>query len=315
MIYINVAKLGTEVQDLTSIVDRQLFEVLVHEQFHALGISGYAFEEWLNPTTHTPYGTTNVPLYNISRSEYPRKVIQILHTPKLHELMKERLGIEYFEDNENWPVGVEIEDTGGGGTAGSHWEGRTFYTEVMIGTMLGWTSISPVSLSALWDTGWYWPNMNLAEPLVWGDYRSIIGAKALDFKDFITKPPALNWPWHYVAHNQNQMENMSCTFDHRYRGTAVGTVRDCGGRTDQECSYPEFYDPENIGYYGSGSLDYTLITRAYSNGNCRNSSMNEEIKGGYFGPVEHWKSEENQLQRPPPISKSNSQIHSSPGIH
>jgi hypothetical protein len=283
VINVNIAKLGTEIQSFTSMVDRELFEVLVHEQFHALGISGRAFEKWLNPNTHNAYGT-NVPLYNISRSQYPQKVIQILHTPKLHELMKERLGIEYFENNVSWPVGVEIEDSGGTGTVGSHWEGRTFYTEVMIGTTFGWASISPVSLSALWDTGWYWPNMSLAEPLLWGDYRSIIGAKVSDFKNFVTQPPALNWPWHYVAHSQSQMQNMRCTFDHRYGGDVTRYFRNCVGITTDECAFPEFYDPGNIGYYGIRNLDYTLITTPYSNVNCRNPSHGDGMSGDYFGP-------------------------------
>jgi hypothetical protein len=104
--------------------------------------------------------------------------------------MAERLVIEYFENNENWPIGVESEDTGGTGTAGSHWEGRKFYSELMIGTAFGSGSISPVSLAALEDMGWYWANMSLAEPLLRGDYRAIIGATPADFAGFVTQLPA-----------------------------------------------------------------------------------------------------------------------------
>jgi len=66
-------------------------------------------------------------------------------------------------------VGGEMENYGGSGTAGSHWEKRTVNNEFMSGT----SASSPVMFSAMTlalfeDTGWYKPNYGVAGHLPWG---------------------------------------------------------------------------------------------------------------------------------------------------
>jgi hypothetical protein len=51
--------------------------------------------------------------------------------------------------------GIELEDQGGVGTAGSHWESRVMYGDYMIGESIDENIISEITLALLEDSGWY----------------------------------------------------------------------------------------------------------------------------------------------------------------
>ena len=110
---LNLAAIPKKVQDVSTVGDRGFFEVALHEMCHVLGISE-PFTDWRNVTVE---GTTiNAPKYTgeiMYTMTTAGKKMTILHTPKLHALMAERLGFEYFYGRSHWPVGVEIEDGGG----------------------------------------------------------------------------------------------------------------------------------------------------------------------------------------------------------
>jgi hypothetical protein len=252
---VNMAAVPSSAQTVSTTGDRQFFETLLHELFHALGISGSAFQYWLNPTTHAAYGTT-LPFYTYT--DTTGKTFNILHTPHIHETVVARSGATFFFNAEH-PSGVEIEDGGGTGTAGSHWESRAYYTEIMGGVAFGYASISAITLAALRDTGWYGVSMDLAEPLPWGDYRSVRGATAASFTNFLTSPPAEVWPAHYIARSANETATVYCSFDLRATAGISKQQRNCGTRTDGECKFPEFYDSRNTGLYTHVAFDYALI--------------------------------------------------------
>jgi hypothetical protein len=65
-------------------------------------------------------------------------------------------------------IGFELEDGGGGGTAGAHWELRTGYNEIMTGFANTELIISNLTLSLFRDMGWYQVNYTLAEPFTLG---------------------------------------------------------------------------------------------------------------------------------------------------
>jgi hypothetical protein len=286
-ININMARVPNSTQSFTTSTNRQFFEVLFHELNHVLAVSSSTFQYWINPATNSSYGSASVPIYTIpSGGDHQNKEFQILATPKLHRLLSARWGREYFYNNTAYPVGLEIEDTGRAGTVGSHWEGRTYYTEVMTGTTFGYASISPVTMTALEDTGWYECNMSLAEPLLWGDYRSIVGATIADFANFAIGPPATSWPLHYVPRTVAEKDKISCTYDHLAvaRNTTMRR-RSCGERTDGECQFPEFYDATGIGFYGSSGLDYALIPyRSFICKDVVNIGKYDSFYGVHFGP-------------------------------
>jgi hypothetical protein len=270
MMNVNLAVVPNSAQSFETKTDRQFFEVLFHELCHALGISSSMFSRWINPSTGGEWGL-NLPLYEINNhAGWPRKTFKILSTPKLHELMKERWGVEYFEDNPSWRVGVEVEDYGGSGTAGSHWEGRTFYTEVMTGITYGYGRISDITFTALEDTGWYSVNYSKSEILEWGNWKSIINESRSNYGEFGTGAPGVSWPPYYVAQSASDLSSTSsCTFDYRAGGVTYSAKRGTCSNTNNQCAYPGFYDATNLEYYGSPPLDYILAVTPYSDRICR----------------------------------------------
>jgi leishmanolysin len=253
---INMAKAPSTPQSIDDVGDRAFFEMMLHELFHRLGISETAFATWLDPNTHSSYHSM-LPNYTFS-NEFG-KIFKILHTPKIRAIVASRIGFEYFNGTSSRPVGVELEDNGDEGTLGSHWEGRTYFTELMTAASFGHSWISEISLAALEDTGWYGVNYKYAESLAWGDYRSIRGRTATQFSNFLLGRPAVDWPEHYVMRTREEADYPTCTYDNRSPASLVKHERNCSERTGGECAFPEFYDPFDTGLYSSESVDYALI--------------------------------------------------------
>lgn len=284
VVNLNLRVLPSSGQGMDTEGDRGFFETALHEVCHVLGISSQAFPDWRD-ASGVKYKTDELTYTR----ELDGKSMNILRTPHLNQLMAKRLGVQFFDGNQNWPVGVEIEDAGGSGTAGSHWEERVFYTELMVGTTFGYARISDVTLCALEDTGWYDVDHAKAEPLEWGDFMSIKGATRNTFNNFASGRPVESWPDHYVLKDTSLLVNgqyTGCTFDHRAVGYIQAQKRSCGSSKTNECQYPGFYDPKNNGYYSDYLLDYNLIVRPYSNRICAFSDTptKNTAPGTYFGP-------------------------------
>ncbi|WKY08682.1 hypothetical protein Q1695_007870 [Nippostrongylus brasiliensis] len=64
--------------------------------------------------------------------------------------------------------GAEIENQGGPGTQGSHWEKRLFEHEAMSGVATQVYAISRLTLALFEDSGWYKPDYSYAQPMSWG---------------------------------------------------------------------------------------------------------------------------------------------------
>eukprot|EP00802_Teleaulax_amphioxeia_P007078 Tamp_07084.p1 GENE.Tamp_07084~~Tamp_07084.p1 ORF type:complete len:618 (+),score=81.29 Tamp_07084:601-2454(+) len=83
-------------------------------------------------------------------------------SPKVVEVARKHFACDTLD-------GVELEDDGGGGTAGSHWEKRQMMNEFMCGAPSGFkNSKSAVTLALLEDSGWYLPDYSQADALTWG---------------------------------------------------------------------------------------------------------------------------------------------------
>jgi len=65
-------------------------------------------------------------------------------------------------------TGLELEDGGGRGTSGSHWEKRLLMNEIMTGSVDTRSVVSRMTLALLEDSGWYQANYSMAEHLDWG---------------------------------------------------------------------------------------------------------------------------------------------------
>jgi hypothetical protein len=120
----------------------------MHELTHALGFSSDLFPTYKNPVKT---GTVNV-------GGYPTQYIDV---QPLTNKVREYFGCP------NAP-GAYLENQGGSGSAGSHWERRVFGTEYMTASQVEDFRITEITLALLESTGWYKVDYSVAEPLVWG---------------------------------------------------------------------------------------------------------------------------------------------------
>lgn len=118
----------------------------IHELSHALGFSSTYFDQYVDmDNVHHGSGgrTSNVAMSNLGKS------VTMMTSPRAIEAAKAYFGCSSM-------TGVEIEDQGGSGTAGSHWEKRILYTEFMAGILSSVKSyITSLTLAYFEDKGFY----------------------------------------------------------------------------------------------------------------------------------------------------------------
>lgn len=145
-------------------VVEQLIVTTMHEISHALGfinlfstLSSYVD---LNGERHTSGGT--------ARAYRPglQKEVKLVQTPRVVQAAREHFGCLTLD-------GVEIEDMGGAGTAGSHWKKRLFYQEALVGVISSASLFySSLTLSFFEDAGFYKARYFYAEDNYrWGYHR------------------------------------------------------------------------------------------------------------------------------------------------
>ena len=114
-------------------IEKYVESTLIHEFTHILGFLGLFFNLF-NMTT------TKEDKYRIKRT--------YINSPKVVEAAR-----KYFNCCEL--DGVELEDYGGNGTAGSHWESRILLGDYMNGVLYPEEVISDITLALLEDLGYY----------------------------------------------------------------------------------------------------------------------------------------------------------------
>jgi len=87
--------------------------------------------------------------------------------------------------------GAYLENQGGSGSVGSHFERRVFGNEVMTASSMIDQRISEFSLALLEGTGWYKVNYELAEPMTYGKNK---GCDFLNKKCMNKKTRTANFP-------------------------------------------------------------------------------------------------------------------------
>ena len=84
---------------------------------------------------------------------------KLIKTPKVLEVARKHFGCPTL-------AGVELEDDGGSGSAGSHWEKRQMFTEFMCANPSGFQNVkSSLTLALMEDSGWYKANYSAADVL------------------------------------------------------------------------------------------------------------------------------------------------------
>ena len=122
--------------DFSKINSQEYFQsIIIHEFTHILGFSNYFFTEYF----HNIFNKKDS--YNIQR--------YYINSTKVINVAKKYFNCENLE-------GVELEESGGGGTASSHWESRILLGEYMNGVIYPEEQvISEFTLALLEDMGFY----------------------------------------------------------------------------------------------------------------------------------------------------------------
>eukprot|EP01137_Pigoraptor_chileana_P010386 Opistho-2@59929 len=155
-----------------------IVSVLRHEITHILALSSGHFPFFRDESgaPRTPRSADGMPPYDPTIGYYTSststvakfaengKTVTKIVTPTVLSEVRSHFGCDGLN-------GAELEDGGGAGTAGSHWEQRVFYSEYMQGTTSG-HEMSAITYAVLRDSGWYrTANSCVADPLTYGFKR------------------------------------------------------------------------------------------------------------------------------------------------
>ncbi|TYH18550.1 hypothetical protein ES288_A05G280700v1 [Gossypium darwinii] len=236
--HVNVAP-----RHLTAEAETLLSATLIHEVMHVLGFDPHAFMHFRDERKRRRSKVTEHIIDErlgrmVTRVVLPRVVMHSRH--------------HYGAFSENF-TGLELEDGGGRGTSGSHWEKRLLMNEIMTGSVDTKSVVSKMTLALLEDSGWYQANYSMADHLDWGHNQGT---------DFLTSPCNL-WKGAYHCNTTNLS---GCT----YNREAEGYCPIVSYNTDLP-QWTRYFPQANKG--GQSSLaDYCTFFVAYSDGSCTDSN-------------------------------------------
>lgn len=126
----------------------------MHEMIHALGFSGSSFANFIDDAGKTLTGHIKTVLLDGTNRT-------VLDVDPLTSKLRAHYGCPTLP-------GAFLEDDGGSGTAGSHFERRHFLYEAMTSGVIQGLRLSEFSLALLEGSGWYMPNYTYADPFFVG---------------------------------------------------------------------------------------------------------------------------------------------------
>ncbi len=181
---------------------------IYHEVTHALGISSSLYSKYVDENGQLRSNAFQQKTRTFVDSTGTQRSVSYteLTTPALVQKAK-----EYF--NCNQITGVPMEEGGGSGTAGSHFEKLYFYNELMSGSVSFSNPIDGFSneftLALLQDSGWYTINTQQVIPAVWGKG---LGCNFLGVR-------CENWNTGNTGYFCTDSSLRLCTFNYRGKGS------------------------------------------------------------------------------------------------
>ncbi|KAI4375009.1 hypothetical protein MLD38_012931 [Melastoma candidum] len=236
--HVNVAP-----RHLTAEAETLLSATLIHEVMHVLGFDPHAFSHFRDERKRRRNKVTEQAM-----DEKIGRMVTRVVLPRV--VMHSRFHYGAFSDNF---TGLELEDGGGRGTSGSHWEKRLLMNEIMTGSVDTRSVVSKMTLALLEDSGWYEANYSMADHLDWGRNQGT---------NFVTLPCNL-WKG---AYHCNTSQFSGCT----YNREAEGYCPIVSYSIDLP-HWAQYFPQANKG--GQSSLaDYCTYFVAYSDGSCTDAN-------------------------------------------
>ncbi|CAJ1973334.1 unnamed protein product [Sphenostylis stenocarpa] len=236
--HVNVAP-----RHLTAEAETLLSATLIHEVMHVLGFDPHAFSHFRDERKRRRDQVTE----QVMDEKLGRMVTRVV-LPRV--VMHSRYHYAAFSGNFS---GLELEDGGGRGTSGSHWEKRLLMNEIMTGSVDTRSVVSKMTLALLEDSGWYKANYSMADRLEWGRNQGT---------EFVTSPCNL-WKGAYRC---NTTQFSGCTYNREAEGYCP--ILTYSGDLPQ---WARYFPQANKG--GQSSLaDYCTYFVAYSDGSCTDTN-------------------------------------------
>lgn len=223
------------------------FSTMTHEIYHLLGFSSNLYQYWRKPdgSAHAAV-TEKITVRGASKT--------IIKTPNVVAKAREAFECETL-------LGVELEDQGGSGTAGSHWDMRIMHSDFMIGKDHNDPIYTAISLALMQDTGWYEVDYTNADlPL----YAKGYGCKFIDEKCIVNG--VTGFPGLYC----DTANDWACD-------TWAFRKAKCGITTYGSIS-PAFQYFTTSTKGGDQYADFCPLLQGYSNGNCRAAKSSDTIQ-------------------------------------
>ncbi|KAL5987126.1 hypothetical protein ACLOJK_041122 [Asimina triloba] len=192
--HVNVAP-----RHLTAEAETLLSATLIHEVMHVLGFDPHAFAHFRDERKRRRGQLIDLVTVQSMDERLGRMVTRVV-LPRV--VMHSRYHYGAFAENF---TGLELEDGGGRGTSGSHWEKRLLMNEIMTGSVDTRSVVSKMTLALLEDSGWYQANYSMADRLDWGRYQGT---------DFVTSP-CNQWKG---AYHCNTTQLSGCTYNREAEG-------------------------------------------------------------------------------------------------
>ncbi|CAG9466275.1 unnamed protein product [Pedinophyceae sp. YPF-701] len=139
----------------------QTIDTTVHELLHGLAMSPSLFEHFVDPATGQPRGRAGV----VADRTVGSGTVSAIITPRVVQEAREHYGCDQLD-------AMDLENSGGTGTAGSHWEQTLARGELMAGvTTVHRQLLSRLTGALLEDTGWYAVEFDNVPRIAWGRFR------------------------------------------------------------------------------------------------------------------------------------------------
>lgn len=236
--HVNVAP-----RHLTAEAETLLSATLIHEVMHVLGFDPHAFAHFRDERKRRRSRVTE----QVMDENLGRMVTRVV-LPRV--VMRSRYHYGAFSENF---TGLELEDGGGRGTSGSHWEKRLLMNEIMTGSVDTRSVVSKMTLALLEDSGWYQANYSVADHLDWGRNQGT---------EFVTSP-CNSWKG---AYHCNTTQLSGCTYNREAEGYCPIT-----SYSNDLPQWARYFPQANKG--GQSSLaDYCTYFVAYSDGSCTDTN-------------------------------------------
>ena len=208
-----------------------LIMLTFHEMTHILVFNDSLYEGFIDSTGQViPVAQTvgTQTINGVSRS--------MITSPKVVATAKSHFGCSKI-------IGMELENQGGEGTAGAHWEMRTMLGDYMIGESYDENVISEISLAFYEDSGWYKTNYYTGGLFRYGKYK---GCDFLLSKCIVNEKS--NFPGTFCTESGARM----CTSSRIAKGTC--SIQDSTETVD--AAYKYF----TSGKVGTTNADFCPIT-------------------------------------------------------